>query len=225
MRKRIVVLANSVKHAPGRCIAGREVLSDFDSPLKIGPWIRPVSTFGEGELYLQHFMLKDGTEPQPLDVIDIQVDAPAKEITQPENWLITQNGDQWCRVNRCQLDQVRRQFLEHPYNLWLQPGVKSDRVEKSFLALHPPAQSLYLLDVQGATVTANGKKFRISFSFNGTHYNLAITDPQIADLIGESPPFSFSRCLICVSLAPPFLNEYDGREYHFKVAATIFPYE
>ena len=36
--KRIVVLANSVKHDPGRCIAGREII-DGKVP-EIGGWIR-----------------------------------------------------------------------------------------------------------------------------------------------------------------------------------------
>lgn len=57
MRKRIVVLANSVKHYPGRCIAGREIRSEV-GVTEIGPWVRPVSTIGEGELYPRHFVLQ-----------------------------------------------------------------------------------------------------------------------------------------------------------------------
>lgn len=224
MWKHIVVLANSVKHDPGRCIAGREISSE-DDDFGIGPWVRPISTIGEGELYPQQFVLHDGTVPQTFDVIEVYVDAPALEATQPENWLILQDGRRWKRVHHWAISDVMDCLVENPPNLWLQPGVKSDRVTKEFLALNPPEQSLYLLNVEDATVTKSGRKCRVRFSFNGTNYDLAVTDPLIANVIGELQVFVIPRCLLCVSLAPSFLNQYDGKEYHYKLAATVIPYE
>jgi hypothetical protein len=224
MWKQIVVLANSVKHDPGRCIAGREVSSE-DDDFGIGPWVRPISAAGEGELYPQHFVLDDGTVPQTFDVIEVYVHAPASDATQPENWLIHQDGRRWKRVHRWAISDVMACFVENPPNLWLQPGVKSDRVTKEFLACYPSDQSLYLLNVQDATVTKSGRKFRVRFSFNGTNYDLAVTDPLIANVIGEQQVCAVPRCLLCVSLAPAFPNQYDGKEYHYKLAATVIPYE
>lgn len=57
--KKIVILANSVKHNPGRCVAGREVLDNGASGRVCG-WMRPVSSEGEGELYPQHCTMADG---------------------------------------------------------------------------------------------------------------------------------------------------------------------
>lgn len=224
MWKHIVVLANSVKHDPGRCIAGREISSE-GADIGIGPWVRPTSNVGEGELYPRQFLLNDGTVPQTFDVIEIYVGAPSSEATQPENWLILEDGCRWKRIHRWAIGDVMDRLVENPPHLWLQPGVKSDRVTKEFLALNPPGQSLYLLNVQGATVTKSGRKFRVRFSFNGTSYDLAVTDPLISHVVGEEQAYAIPRCLLCVSLAPAFLNQYDGKEYHYKLAATVIPYE
>jgi hypothetical protein len=54
--KTVVILANSIKKKPGRCIAGREV-SQSGTSVSLGPWVRPVSPDGEafeGELMPRH---------------------------------------------------------------------------------------------------------------------------------------------------------------------------
>ena len=218
MRKRIVVLANSVKHDPGRCIAGREISFEV-GVTGIGPWVRPVSTIGEGELHPRHFVLQDGNVPQPFDVIEVYVDAPGADATQPENWFIVEDGHKWNHVGKWDIRRAIRSLVENPQNLWIQPGVKTDRVTKEFLASNPPQQSLYLLDLRNATITVNGRKHRIRFSFNGLSYDLAITDPLISKVA------VMNKCLVCVSLSPAFVNQYDGIAYHFKLAAMVIPYE
>lgn len=223
MRKRIVVLANSVKHDPGRCIAGREIRFEV-GVTEIGSWVRPVSTIGEGELYPRHFVLQDGNVPQPFDVIDVYVDAQGADATQPENWLIVDGGHKWRHVDKWDIRSVLNSLIENPQNLWIQPGVKADRVTKEFLASNPPQQSLYLLDLRRAMITVNGRKYRIRFTFNGISYDLAITDPLISKVIGEQT-VSIGKCLACISLAPAFINQYDGIEYHCKLAAMVIPYE
>jgi hypothetical protein len=223
MRKKIVVLANSVKHDPGRCIAGREIRSE-DGVTGIGPWVRPVSTIGEGELYPRHFVLQDGNVPQPFDVIEVYVDAPGADATQPENWLIVDDGHKWNHVDKWNIGSALGSFVENPPNLWIQPGAKTDRVTKEFLASNPPQQSLYLLDLRNAIITVNGRKYRIRFTFNGLSYDLAITDPLISKIVSEQPVL-MEKCLACISLAPAFINQYDGREYHYKLAAMVIPYE
>jgi hypothetical protein len=104
MLKQIVVLANSVKHDPGRCIAGREITYE-NNDLNIGPWVRPVSRIGEGELYPHHFTLEDRSLPNVLDVIEIYVDTPASDQTQPENWYIAE-GRVWRRVHHWDIEKV-----------------------------------------------------------------------------------------------------------------------
>ncbi|MEW6414568.1 MAG: hypothetical protein AB1482_04865 [Pseudomonadota bacterium] len=224
MQKQIVVLANSVKHDPGRCIAGREINSQDGAP-GFGPWVRPVSKIGEGELYPQHFVLQDDSLPQPFDVIEVYVDAPGADTTQPENWFIAEDKRTWNRVGKLDIKTAIRSLVENPQNLWIQPGVKTDRVTKEFLASNPPQQSLYLLDLRNATITANVRKYRIRFSFKCLNYDLAITDPLISRIVGEQQVLTVSKGLVCISLAPAFVNQYDGIAYHYKLAAMVIPYE
>jgi hypothetical protein len=68
--KRIVVLANSVKHDPGRCIAGREIIQ-ADAGSRPGSWVRPVSSIGEGELHPHHLRVPGGGVIGVLAVFDV----------------------------------------------------------------------------------------------------------------------------------------------------------
>ena len=223
IRKQIVVLANSVKHDPGRCIAGREISAE-DDDFGIGPWVRPVSPVGEGEVCPQHFTLEDGSTPNIFDVIEIYVDGPNTEVTQPENWIISENR-KWKKVQKWDFKAAFDALVENPSNLWLQPDVKTDRITRQYLAANPPSQSLYLLELHNATISGSGRKYRLRFSHNGTNYDLAITDPLIKNLMGSESNVVVRSGIACVSLAPAFLNEYDGKEYHFKLAAMVMSNE
>jgi hypothetical protein len=223
MWKQIVVLANSVKHDPGRCIAGREIATVGDD-FGIGPWVRPVSRIGEGELYPRHFTFEDGSAPQIFDVIELFVETPDTDQTQPENWFVS-DGRAWKRVHQWGTDRVIGSLVENPPALWLQPGVKTDRVTKEFLAANPPRQSLYLLQLKNATISAKGKKFRLRFTYRGVSYDLAITDPLITNITGGEPVSVVHRGLACVSIAPSFRSQYDGKEYHYKLAAMVISYD
>lgn len=223
MLKQIVVLANSVKHDPGRCIAGREIANENDY-LGIGSWVRPVSRIGEGELYPRHFTLEDGSIPNVLDVIEIYVDAQDTDQTQPENWYVAE-GRVWRRVHQWDIEKVAGSLVENPDNLWLQPGVKTDRVTQEYLAANPPQQSLYLFQLQNATISGNGRKYRLQFAYKGVSYDLAITDPLVTKITGAEPLAIIRKGLACVSIAPPFLNKYDGKMYHYKLTAMVINYD
>lgn len=214
MKKHIVVLATSVKHDPGRCIAGREV-----GPAgEIYPWVRPVSLNGEGELQPAQFMLEGGGIPQVFDVIELAVETlPKADATQPENWLVSGEGH-WKRIGKWDIKKVAELFVDTPSDIWLQPGVKTDRVTKEYLVAHLPKQSLYLLLLHNARIIQNDRKYRLSFKYNGSYYDLGITDPLIRNV---TLPASGGSALACVSLAPAFHNDYDGRDYHYKLAAMV----
>jgi hypothetical protein len=149
--KRLVVLANSIRHAPCRCVAGREVLSDRP-PVKLGGWLRPVSEHGDGELYEQEIKLEDKSQPQVLDVIDVHLDRPQAGRAQPENWFVARRQT-WRKVGH-----MARSYLavleEEPATLWHRQGWKSDRIPAAATASMQIPQSLYLI---------RAKEFRLRF--------------------------------------------------------------
>src|ERR1017187_374443 len=86
--KRILVLANSTKHHPRSCVAGREVIDEGGGKTRWGGWIRPVSNHDEGALDFVERRLADTKDPKPLDIIQLSLSAPENNPLQPENWLI-----------------------------------------------------------------------------------------------------------------------------------------
>jgi hypothetical protein len=215
MLKQIVVLANSFKHKPGRCIAGREITGGKDD-FQIGQWIRPVSRIGEGELLKNHFTLVDGSIPSVFDVIEINLEKKDTDPTQPENWLVSE-GRAWKRVDRWNIQKVADSLVENPDDLWLQPGVKTDRVTQAHLAANPPQQSLYLIQLQNAKIRKDSwegqEKIRLCFKYRGADYDLGITDPLITKTA------TIKRGLVCISLAPLF------KDNHYKIAAMVYSYD
>ena len=59
--KTLLILANSIKHWPSVCIAGREIKPGGER-YSFGPWIRPVSSHGEGELSPTDCQLSNGSQ-------------------------------------------------------------------------------------------------------------------------------------------------------------------
>src|ERR1035438_7094419 len=94
--KRILVLANSTKHHPKSCVAGREMLEAGDDTRRRGGWVRPVSTHDEGALDWSERRLGGSVDAKPLDVIRVPVSAPENNPLQPENWLI-HPGESWIK--------------------------------------------------------------------------------------------------------------------------------
>jgi hypothetical protein len=230
--KRLLVLANSVKKN-GRCVAGR-LLTDGSPAAALG-WCRPISDTGEGELYPRHMVLSGKTELCPLDVVDVPVSGYAKNPAHPEDWMVS--GDQWTRVKRLK-PQVLPRLVEEPRGLWLEDRNRPDRVSPAFFTKEGKHQSLYLIrpgrlrlrlwrevnEFKGYTQ----KKTRVLFDYGGQPYDLSLTDPVATSRhcqtfpTLEQPasefPFPFGdKCVLCVSLTPPF--EKTG--FHYKVVATV----
>lgn len=214
----IVVFANSIKHQIGRSIAGRIIGDENDGP-GYGPWIRPVSRIGKGELYPQHFTLEDGEIPSVFDTIRIFVDVPANDITQPENWFVSDNRT-WKRHD-WDMGWMLKDFIENPQNLWLVPEEKSDRVRREYLDDNPLEQTLYLLKLQDAVISEIDNKYRLRFLVNCIEYDLAITDPQVKNIIGNEPYFILHHALVCVSITPTFSGRYAENEFYQKQVEMV----
>ncbi len=231
--KHMLVLANSIKHWPGVCVAGREIRCG-ESQYTIGPWIRPVSSHGEGELSPSECQLSNGRQPRVMDFVEISLANRSSDPLQPENWLI-ETATRWRPVNGQYQKPSLNLLIDEPPNLWLQRKERTDRVSSDHLRGNPPDQSLYLVRVQSLRARFEWKDWdgrykqhrRALFLYNGVEYEFNITHPQFSEKHRSKFPakgqpsntFSVTSATgfhLCVSLAPEF------NRYHYKVVATIF---
>jgi putative nucleic acid modification protein with dual OB domain len=229
--KRILVLANSTKHHPRSCVAGRELIEEGNCKTRWGGWIRPVSNHDEGALDFTERRLAESKDPKPLDMIQLSLSAPENNPLQPENWLI-QEGQAWTKESSYDVEALLP-LVEEPDNLWLDVSQKIDRASAIALQRLPNFQSLYLIrpqtfyfQIRSRVWDGDAKKQqRGVFTYKGRQYDFALTDPLIGRKYfpdyprtqeGIIEPKDSNRILLCVSLTPPFL------ELHYKVIATVF---
>jgi hypothetical protein len=218
-RKRILVLANSVKHWPARCVAGRNVAQTAGGLwVPQQGWIRPVSTEGEGELSPLQLRVEGDGVLGVLDLAEVALSAQCDDSAQPENWFIDGNV-RWRRLGVLPRTQLG-QFAEEPGSLWFQPGVpRADRVSASYIAHNPPLQSLYLVQLPNSELFRNEReKLRLAFRYRGRDYNLSVTDPRGWEMLnqrGANSVLKLDGKYICLSLTPPLNGQ------HYKVVAAI----
>jgi len=226
--KKIVVLANSTKHHPMRCVAGREWLGETG---RSGGWIRPVSNHDEGALSHHERRLRDGREVRHGDVVEIPLLAGEGNPLQPENWLVQPTAC-WVETGTVAIGSLA-DWMETPQNLWLDPAQsKGDRAGAEFLRTVAPLQSLYLIRPEGLRFLIRSrvwdgyakKQLRATFRYQGRHYDLALTDPLIGRKYFPDYPHTPEghielekpgQTLLCVSLTPAF----EG--LHYKVVASV----
>lgn len=233
MKKIFLVLANSIRRG-GHCIAGREMFQR-DDKWSYGPWVRPVSQHGEGEVRTGECLCSDGNQPAVLDIVEVPLTGKQDCAHQPENYLIDPTV-RWLRVGTIQGNSLGV-IEETPPDLWLQYGQRTDTIHTAaVLAAPSPFQSIYL-------VRPNNLRFRIweafdrfhnyprknrraIFTYAGTEYDLPITDPTMEARYfrpfpthdqppQEIVPTNPSNCLLVVSLTVPL------DDYHYKVVASI----
>jgi hypothetical protein len=223
MRIRFICLSNSRKLA-GRCVAGLRLDSD--------EWIRPVSQDSEGTLLQRHYVLDDGNEAAPLDVIEVHVSQHRPKPYQPENWVL--EDKQWKLIKRfnpreaCML--LRRVLVRGPELF----GNTNDRVPLSGLQAEPIPRSLALIEPTDVSwridTSMRGKRqTRALFSLNRTRYDLAVTDPVWEHRL-RSPDFGVHPreaanvaprdvLLFTISLGGPF----QGQCYKLTAGIVLVP--
>lgn len=228
--KRILVLANSTKHYPKSCVAGRELI-DEGGQTHWGSWVRPVSNHDEGALDFIERRVSASVDLKPLDAVQVPLSAPENNPLQPENWLI-KPGQAWAKESAMEA-AVLPALVEQPDSLWFDPAQKIDRASAPVLQKLANFQSLYLIrpekfyfQIRSRVWDGYAKKQqRGIFNYRGRHYDFALTDPLIGRKYfpdyprtpdGDIQSADASRILLCVSLTPPF------NDLHYKVIATVF---
>jgi hypothetical protein len=236
--KTMLILANSLKKG-GRCIAGREVLWLPDGRWHFGPWIRPVSAHGDGELNRDETLRPDGSMVAVMEFANVNLMRNQNEPCQPENWIIS--GPRcWSTLDRPAKLPPMAALEEHPADLWIDKAEMNDRISPQRLAELRPGFSLAVIKPEDLTLTwfmemntfkkRPQSKFRARFAYHGLKYELSLTDPVASDklcqpmpAVGEKPRTlalkSAHGPMLCVSLTPVFSG------FHYKVAATILGYD
>lgn len=230
-KKEIVLLAKSVKYRQ-YCIAGREIIRN-ERRLRLGAWIRPISDHDAGALSPSDIILKNGREPFFLDIIQIDVIRNINNHTQPENWTINKNT--WKKTGRVRIESIFQHLIEAPPSLWGDDFCQSDRItsdryirnyyNSSLCIIQPKSFIMEISTIHNGFEGREKKRRRGKFFYNGVHYDLAITDPEvdrkyfrpfpgINDGVRQIP-MDVKKCLLCISLAP----EFNG--YHYKLIATV----
>lgn len=228
VRKRLLVLANSAKHAD-RCVAGRELLA-AGGEVRLGRWVRPVSRHGNGELWAAEHAYPGGRSVAVLDIATVALDGYLPDPGQPENWALAcpvEWADRTTRRGR----PPAAALVETPPDLWLQPGQPTDRVTHEFVLARPPEQSLYVIRPESLRLAFwsedrggyTKRKRRCLIRYNGIGYDLPLTDPAATARYGADVPapdepsleVPVADALVCVSLA----GDFHG--HHYKVAATV----
>lgn len=231
VRRRIIVLANSYKKSPGRCVAGREQHGDGS----FGPWIRPVSDQKEGELLPHHIRTADGACVEPLDIVECPLVSHANDPIHPEDWHIDPAAI-WKRIGRLQIDRLA-DLEERPNDLWMDPATRPDRATPEFLSNCPVRRSLCVIKPADFRVVVTNEfnpfeghhqgKRRACFGYQGASFALGLTDPLFIDRfvpgfpqpnagpVTIRPPVPNDRLMLCVSLTPLFNG------FHYKIVAAV----
>ena len=221
-RKTIICLANSIKHHPFRCIAGKDVNGEND-------WIRPVTADREAEGAIPRTMTicSDRREIDILDIAEIQFSAPAPRHCQTENHLVVPDT-QWKKCGRIGWDDLDN-LVDHTAGLWGTNSSRSGlndqisvedarRFNDSLRLIKPSDFVVHVQEVRGQ----NGPKptMRGTFRHMGRRYSLSVTDPFYKDQIRNfaiGTEIRLDDVYVTVSVS----DEFRERAMHYKLIAAI----
>lgn len=218
--KRVICLANSDK-IRGRCVAGKEILSDGS----VGGWIRPVSDRPDEEVSENESRYKDGGEPRVLDVIEIPLKNALPNSFQKENWLLDPN-DRWKKIDSVSWDDLSA-LADNPAALWINgcstANGKNDRIPTSRTG--DIESSLYLVRLSSLELSVfagyypyDPRRVQGRFQYGGEDYSIRVTDPRYRQEYRRMPIGSHSdigECFLTISLGTNFHG------YAYKLIAAI----
>jgi hypothetical protein len=206
--KRLVCLASSRK-LNGRCVAGIEGFQGR----RVG-WIRPVSAREHEEVSEYERQYEDGSDPRPLDVMDVPLIEPRPEDYQQENWLLDPDS-YWRRIEPLRWDHLHT-LADPPAPLWVDGNSTyngmNDRIPLTQAGEVRTSLRLLRVDRLMLPVFKPGEAFgnlkrRVQgrFSHAGTAYRLWVTDPiyERAYLAKADGDYQISESFITVSLGEP----------------------
>lgn len=218
--KRIVCLANSRK-LNGRCLAGKEFCGNG-----VAAWIRPVGAREHGEVSEYERQYEDGSDPRPLDIIDVPLLRPQPKDYQQENWLLDPNFS-WVKTGRATWSDLT-QLADCVEPLWLDgmstyhgsndkiPLAQVGCVRSSLRLLHVSALRVSVLKT-GEPFGNPKRRVQGCFRHAGSEYHLWVTDPVFERQFLSKPDGDYRRgeTFLTVSLGEPY------NEACYKLIAAI----
>jgi len=219
--KKIGCLANS-RRPSGRCIAGKEILSNG-----YGPWIRPISPRPSGEISEEERRFENGEDPRVLDIIDVPMISAAPFLHQTENHIIDADY-YWKKTGNLPWAEIKH-LLDKPSSLWsngdstylgLNDRVSVDQASKmtnSLLLVEPETLNISV-QLEGESFGNPRRRVRAHFTHQGLQYILIITDPvaERTFLAKANGRYTMISTYICVSLGEAHT---DG--YCYKLVAAV----
>jgi hypothetical protein len=206
MNKIIVIFANSVKHGK-HCVAGKIINSH--------QWVRPVSDIEGAELSDQQCTYQNPYgkfKVKPLQKIEINLSRHAPLLSQPENYLISDQV--WQQRYSIENHEIEH-YLDFPSDLW-GAGNRVSYFEIETGAINI-SQSLYLVRVEDLQLNVIDGKRRAIFKYSGISYNLPVTDPHFEEQMNQPN----NQGILCVSLGEKFDPMGGGNYSCYKIVATI----
>lgn len=220
MDKYIICLANSYKHG-GRCIAGIEITFDTNGkpfivrhPDGRPIWLRPVSDSPDGSI--SNEIAKDIKLFSVIKVTDV-VPCPNKAHVEDIKYsqLEGQHGYFTPNDNLLQLCLDKK----HQNIFYFQGKAVSaqmvERLDYSLMLIKPNDVEAYVDE------NREKSKYRMKFSYYGSHYDFSITDPEFLEAFKTNPELGSN--LKNVYLALSLGMEFEG--FHFKLVATVIQLE
>lgn len=227
--KTILVLANSIKKYPSRCVAGIEMIP-VEGAYNFGNWIRPVDpSQNEGALPISRTEV-NGQPVKPLQVVKMIFSGPSNDPNHAEDWNLQPNT-QWEFV--WQYDHaVLASLPDQQGDLWGTESagrrcVPTGTAPNTLRLVKPKGTVLFEAyhEYNGAIQKDQFKKF-VTIPCSGVRHQFSVTDPVFEARHGISPgnvkkgerfklELPPDGLVIVASLTPPFNG------YQYKIAATI----
>lgn len=219
MDKFFICLANSYKRG-GRCVAGIEIAPKTNGKWKMvrnqegmPQWIRPIANTPYGEIPLH--LVNDINILSVIKLVDIQ---PCPHKAHTEDMLFSHM--ECCHydfpndielLNRL-LDPIH-QAIFHSRGRAISTQMMSG-LNYSLMLIHPENIQTYIDE------TREKSKYRMTFTYFGTNYDLPITDPLFLDRMRETPQLyaQIDNAYLTLSLG----MEFEGW-HHKLVAGVIIP--
>ena len=220
MDKYIICLANSYKHG-GRCIAGIEITFDANGkpfivrhPDGRPVWLRPVSDSPDGSI--PNEIAKDIKLFSVIKVTDV-VPCPNKAHVEDIKYSQLESRHGYFTPN----DNLLQLCLDkkHQNIFYFQGKAVSaqmvERLDYSLMLIKPNDVEAYVDE------NREKSKYRMKFSYYGSHYDFSITDPEFLEAFKTNPELGSN--LKNVYLALSLGMEFEG--FHFKLVATVIQLE